>query len=335
MRGVVYTSGQKWADISEDSDHLADRLTSEKAMSAKGKLNGSKSWTGVTTREAFPILLRSALNGKRITYGELNDAVVASGGKGALPIAYRYVAGRVGDVCRAVREEMGEAVPPLNAIIVNSVTGLPSHGVDSYVAGFLGLPKSKFSKLSSSQRNAYARQATERALVFDGWNRVAKHLGIGIPSTRKKSVGADEHGGKIPPPDPKKFARGPESAAHKALKAWVAEHPEKFTAYGVFKKGECEKRLSSGDEVDAYFESPEAQLAVEVKTAKAPIDEIERGVFQCVKYRAVLRAMQLTAEQPPNAQAILVMDQFPSARTVKLAARLSVTILVADELRAR
>jgi hypothetical protein len=88
--------------------------------------------------------------------------------------------------------------------------------------------------------------------------------------------------------------------------------------------------LSSGDRLDVLFVNAQMRLAVEVKTRGAPAAEIQRGIYQCVKYRATLRAMQLAAAQAPNANAVLVIDGNPPAIVSDLAARLSVDMTVVE-----
>jgi hypothetical protein len=119
------------------------------------------------------------------------------------------------------------------------------------------------------------------------------------------------------------------------LKQWVARHPEAFRAYGLFANATPEATLLSGDEVDALFANRQTFLAIEVKAADAPEDEIRRGIYQCVKYRAVLRAMQLAAGQPPNARAILVTQITPTEAILELAEMLSVTALSRPDLERR
>jgi hypothetical protein len=87
----------------------------------------------------------------------------------------------------------------------------------------------------------------------------------------------------------------------------VCSHPEQFIEFGTFKKGEVEVRLLSGDEVDVLFQNRNSVLAVEVKGSNAPESEYWRGLFQCVKYRAVLRAMRLAEGKYPNAHAVLLL----------------------------
>lgn len=62
--------------------------------------------------------------------------------------------------------------------------------------------------------------------------------------------------------------------------------------HGSFATGTNEKHLSSGDRLDAHFDNGKQRLAVEVKTSGCSEDELQRGVYQAVKYRAILRAEQ-------------------------------------------
>jgi hypothetical protein len=242
-------------------------------MGAIDLLNDGDQWTDATTRVALPIVLSRAMDGIPITYGDLNYAVHGRGEPLVMALTYRYVAGKIGDVCEALAQDLGYEVPPLNAIIVNEDSRLPSHGVNGYLATYFGM--------------------TPRQIK----------------------------------PDPKKFAGGPESVAHKRLKQWLAKNPVAVNSFGKFKEGEIEFCLASGDRLDVLFTNAKTRVAAEVKTSEASEDELQRGVYQCVKYRATLRAMQLAAAEPPNAQSVLVMYCRPTVIVRRLADRLSVTII--------
>lgn len=66
------------------------------------------------------------------------------------------------------------------------------------------------------------------------------------------------------------------------------------------------------------------RLAVEVKTSRCSEDELQRGVYQAVKYRAVLRAEQKAIRHVPNGEAVLVCTRAPNAETRALIKRLQV-----------
>ena len=90
-----------------------------------------------------------------------------------------------------------------------------------------------------------------------------------------------------PHPRPDGWHTGPESETHNSLKQRIAGDPA-MVGVKTAENGEEEYLLLSGDKVDVYF--AKAAVAVEVKTVNARSEEIRRGIFQCIKYRAVLQA---------------------------------------------
>ncbi|NOX40013.1 MAG: hypothetical protein GXP05_05735 [Alphaproteobacteria bacterium] len=86
---------------------------------------------------------------------------------------------------------------------------------------------------------------------------------------------------------------GGESDAHKALKNWVAENPKKIGVPEGFDKVIIEAPLLSGDVVDVMFSDGNSFYPVEVKSFISTDDDLRRGLYQCVKYRAVQKAQEL------------------------------------------
>ncbi len=292
-------------------------------MTAREMLNAGNAWTDQSTRLAFPIVLAFAMDRTPISYGDLNRAVDAAGGKLVMAIDYRFVAGKMGDVCEALVAETGEEIPPLNTIIVNDDKGLPSEGADYYIAGYFGKTLRYIRNLSQTTRDQYAVDAMHAVFRFERWREVARTLGVvGIPKI-------DHIGEGLPVelPNAKKFARGQEKAAHKKLKRWIADNPQVLRDFGTFGSGEVEHTLSSGDRLDAFFSNGKMRLAAEVKTKGSEPAEVERGVFQCIKYRATLRAMQAVVGESETADAVLVVDYPPSGNLRRLAKLLSVKII--------
>lgn len=70
----------------------------------------------------------------------------------------------------------------------------------------------------------------------------------------------------------------------------MSRNPKQFGAPKGCKTGVIEKLLRSLDEIDVWFVSSGEQLAVEVKSRRSTDPDLERGIFQCVKYRALLQA---------------------------------------------
>ena len=177
-------------------------------------------------------------------------------------------------------------------------------------------------------RRAYIEAAMKA--VFDyghRWDRVADALGA--PALDAAS-GIIDKGEPIELP---KLSRtyGVESQAHKALKAWIVDNPGWVSEYGEFKTkhGGNEHCISSGDRLDAYFDNGCLRLAVEVKASNASDDELMRGVYQCIKYRAVLRAEQQALRRVPNGDAVLDSTKAPGKNVRALMKRLLVGFVLA------
>ena len=81
-----------------------------------------------------------------------------------------------------------------------------------------------------------------------------------------------------------------EGYAHRTLKEHIRDNP---LSVGVRLRGanaEVEKKLPSGDTVDVFFENDTTWIGAEVKSDQSSEDDIRRGLYQCVKYRAVMEA---------------------------------------------
>ena len=66
------------------------------------------------------------------------------------------------------------------------------------------------------------------------------------------------------------------------------------------------------------------QIGVEVKSSKSNDDDLRRGIFQCVKYRELLRAEQRTDGVLPHARSILVTERDLSKKLSREASLLKV-----------
>jgi len=132
----------------------------------------------------------------------------------------------------------------------------------------------------------------------------------------------------MPPIKPMRGGQG-ESDLHINLKRWAVQNPKHFAHFGKFPKGQNEFLLRSSDSLDAYLENDDSCLAIVVKASNVPASEIFQGIFQCVKYRATLRAMQLAAGEPTNAQAVLLTTAKIPEEAARLAKRVRVVILAA------
>lgn len=285
-------------------------------MIAKQMMEEGTTWTAVQARYTLPILLSLAKTGQKLTYQALDAEIALQYNQPVTPVVVGY--GRVLEIIGRsliqLSQEWQEEIPPLTILIFNKNSGNPSPGVNDFLKRYLS--KSGSERLTNNNRRAMIERATNAVHNYGRWDEVAAYFDITLPGALSESDPID-----LPPPP---AMLGGESDAHLALKEFVAAHPELFARYGQFSSGQLEYRLLSGDEVDVLFQNDEVTLAVEVKTTSAPEGELTRGLFQCVKYRAVLRAMHDVKGELANVLAILVTPQALPASHLHAAERLDV-----------
>ena len=279
-------------------------------------------WRRKVAPRVLEIVLQRARDGTTITYGELATELNRRFGFKEMPIKplYGQAIGAVGFALQDLGKIWGELIPPINTIVVNKATTLPGDGADYFLKKWLGKHR-----VSEASRDDQMRLAMKRVFDYPDWERVGRYFGIAQISAssirRQKSK-------PIKLPKPRQGGK-PESAAHKELKRYTAACPNWFSDFGKFPKGENELVLQSGDRLDVFFSNGRTDLAVEVKASNASDSELVRGVFQCVKYREVLRATQLAEARFPNAQAVLVSTRKIDSTTAKLLKLLQVRFIQA------
>lgn len=181
--------------------------------------------------------------------------------------------GNVETVMRELRKMTGEEVPTLNALVKTPKEGIPSDGFDFVYPNYNGL--------TLSEKLVFVAGINEKALNYQKWDWVLDQLGL-QPSkviTEQELEAISVHVG------------GGEGKEHKAIKEYVYKHPESLGITGVIRK-ETEHPLPSGDRLDVYFVTSDCRYAIEVKPSTSPDDDITRGIFQCVKYKAILEAIR-------------------------------------------
>ena len=103
---------------------------------------------------------------------------------------------------------------------------------------------------------------------------------------------------------------------HKRLKEAVSVNPQWIGLPNSLSPGKVEASLYSGDSLDVLFSDSNRRIAVEVKGASAPVGEVIRGLFQCVKYEAVLDAEARVAGSRADCEAVLALGgSFPGELT--------------------
>ena len=185
--------------------------------------------------------------------------------------------------------------------------GIPSDGLSWVLNGYEGKSYEKKEEIKS-QKNL-------RATTYKNWDWVLHMLGL------KECVITDEETSDIS----KAFSGGfgGEGEEHKALNNFIASNPS-VLKHKIISKGETEHILLSGDRLDVFFKAE--NVAVEVKPKFSPEDDVTRGIFQCVKYKAVLEAESIIFGDYKDAEIFLVIGGKLSPKNRKIANDLGIKV---------
>jgi hypothetical protein len=249
---------------------------------------------------AMSMLVRAARRHDTVTYADIARRIGEELGTHVNP---RHIGHAVGALMDRIIEVESNA-PPINALVINGTNNLPGNGADWYVKRFL--PGVVYTQLDDDHKRAVLRPVHDAIFSFKHWDRVARNAFKGTLPDDEEDIDNEESDGKA---GRLGFGGPPESEEHRRLKAYVARNPKRFGAPKGCKRGDMEKRLETCDEIDVWFMNPGEELAVEVKSIRSCDLDIQRGLFQCVKYRAVLEAQSRVARSSSKVRARIVSER--------------------------
>lgn len=221
--------------------------------------------------------------------------------------------GNVETVLRKLRESTGAVdIPTLNALVKKPKLDRPADGFDFVYPNY--------KKLSVPEKKIFIAGMNEKACAYTKWDWVLKELGLkeAIPLSEYqlntiKNVQFNYGGG--------------EGVEHKNLREYIFEHPESINSNNIVFK-ETEYILPSGDRLDVYFEFEDRKhVAIEVKPSTSPESDIIRGIFQCVKYKAVMDALKRIECQNYRIEVILLAAKKLSFQERTLAEELGISYI--------
>ena len=223
-------------------------------------------------RLMLPIMIHWAKTGhNEHTYGDLTHAIGKPKFSGIGHALYCVQA-----VLNELTRKTKRNIPTLNSFCKNAKTMLPSEGFE--------FVSPTYNSLDDNGKRVFVEGLDSNAINFPHWDWVLKELDLkeAVPFTEEQLEAIKNphcvHGG--------------EGEEHKALKEYICQHPESIN-YKEVDFAETEHILPSGDRLDVYFElSDGTHVAIEVKPIISPDQDIARGVFQCVKYYAVMDALR-------------------------------------------
>lgn len=280
-----------------DTAQIAQSLEGDKLYQTRARL-------------ALPILVRQARAGAKIYYSDLAAELGM-----ANPRNLNYVLGSVGTALEELGAAWDESVPFLQCLVVNRQDGLPGNGVSWFVKD-----QGEFAALSPRAKRGVVDGVLEHVYSYPYWAKVLSALGL---------QAVDDDFSDFVAAASKFRGGGGESEAHRDLKHFVAQHPELVGLPRSAAPGSTEFRLPSGDVVDVLFVWQGVRHAVEVKSHISSDEDITRGLFQCVKYDAVLRACIVAENSEDDATCTLIVGRSLSEPLVSLRRLLGIEVVFA------
>lgn len=229
-----------------------------------------------------------------ITYEELASRVGLLNRHGDPHPRLANVLGKMGHRLEAVAQHFPEGVPHIQALVVSKTgknRGIPDDGIKEFWRGYDRLSRTE-------KENKAFSEWREIADFGSRWNQVLQQLHL--PTVTLRSSDGS-----------RSVRKGGESPEHKALKAFIKANPHLVAVESGAEAFE-EYALPSLDTVDVLFKTSTRWTAVEVKSSvsdRTPGD-YERGLYQTIKYKALLQAMQEDPKYsvPLDVRVILVLE---------------------------
>ena len=223
--------------------------------------------------------------------------------------------GRVEDVINRLRIDSGRSdIPSLNALCKNGKTELPSEGFAYVYEGYKDMPL--------EAKRIFVDGLNLKAVRYENWDWVLKVLGL---QAAPLFTANDFEFISRPV-----YGSGGEGPEHKKLKEYIAAHPQVLGIRNVV-SADTEQVLPSGDRLDVFFILKDGtNVAVEVKPSTSPDQDIARGIFQCVKYEATMKALRKLREQAYGIQTYLATGAEISLLNQKIADELGVRYMTVN-----
>jgi len=273
-----------------------------------------------SARLVMPLLVRQATQANKATifYSDLANEVGMPNERNL-----NHVLGYIGDALESLSKDWKEPIPPIQCLVINKRDQLPGEGI-----GWFNINKEDFRKLPRKEQRRLVDIESEKILMYRRWLDVLKALGL-RPSVANYSLALSAAKASKATEETRmaSFGGGGESPEHKRLKEFIALHPESVGLTSKSFPGSMEESLQSGDTLDVCFQSGQDAVAIEVKSVLSSVSDIVRGMFQCVKYRAVLEAQQSANGLPQSARAILVLESSLPAQLIALKNILGIEVI--------
>jgi hypothetical protein len=270
--------------LGNNTDAGLKKSTSEKS---KTGLNNDEKLYVKRAKAAFPILVRQARAEKPIYYSDLAREI-------GMPNArnLNFVLGAIGNSIKELEKKSNRKIPLINFLVINKSEEMPGSGVEDFIE------YKYFESLNKNQKRKVVDKILSDIYLYKDWYWVLSELNL-----KPLETNFDQ---KLKEPKPF-YGKGGESQEHKDFKNYIADNPTLFNLSSKL-SGITEYELPSMDLIDVVFENKDEIIGIEVKSFISNSADIQRGLFQCVKYKALLEAEQIVNDQIPNSRVILALE---------------------------
>jgi hypothetical protein len=244
----------------------------------------------------LPFLVQAARTRNMLTYGELSK-------KAGVPLR------PINNALGYIRDEVciPRNLPLITAIVIKIDTKMPG---DSW------LPEGT-SHLSPEEYRLEFEKFRDNVFSYQGWEELLEELGLQPVEPTLEDL--DTRGRAYTEMLERRGGSG-EGIGHLKLKEYVAANPQAVGLSPV-QPAQVEHLFIAGDRADIVFDLGENGWAV-VEIKNGEIGELVKGVYQLVKYRALLKA-EKGHRRSVNVDAVLVAYEIP-AQVTMLAAKLGI-----------
>jgi hypothetical protein len=249
----------------------------------------------IRARAALPLLVRQAKVEQPITYSNLARELDMPN-----PRNLNYVLRAIGRARAGLSKEWHTGIPLIQCIVVNKKTEMPGEGCFRWL-----MDKATFKRSSSRDKRRVLRQVLTEVFQFTRWDEVLAELGLSPVKSLAPKLSSLV---MVSQRD-----RERESEEHRQLKIFVANNPRVVGLPASAGPGRIEYTFPSADVIDVLFTYHRKWVGVEVKSRRSSTEDIVRGIYQCVKYQALIDAVQMAEQKQPHTRVVLLLEnQFPA-----------------------
>ena len=200
---------------------------------------------------------------------------------------------------------------------------MPGEGFEGFLPNL-----TTFKKSSPKRKRMIIHQLHDSIFQYDKWDEVLEFFDLKPVKIKWTSTQDSPKKGKGG-----KYGKGGESEEHKKLKKFISENPSIIGLPTKTSLGKVEYEFPSADTIDVMFSNGDELVGVEVKSINSGETDLARGIYQCVKYRVLIEAVQMVNQNKPKAKVVLLIEGKLPPDIIELKNILAVEVIEIEPLK--